>query len=46
MKALNFKVFMKKYKLKVILRMNHNYRKFIIYPYTPEIVKYIQIEDL
>ena len=39
MNILKFKDFMKKYKLKDELKTNLNYVKFIIIPYTLEILK-------
>ena len=46
MKILNFKDFMKKYKLKNDTMNESQLQKFIIIIYTPEIVKYIQIKNL
>ena len=46
MKILNFKDFMKKYKLKNDTMNESQLRKLIIILYTPEILKYIQIKDL
>ena len=46
MKVLNFKDFMKKYKLKDDTMNEKNYREIRIILYTPEILKQIQIEDL
>ena len=46
MKVSNFEDFMKKYNLKDDTKNESEFKEFIIIINTPEILKFIQIEDL